>query len=399
MWDFLVIGAGPAGLKAGIKAAENGIGTKVIDEFPKPGGRLLGQLYQDNNGEWWNGIKEAEALVRKAESLNINIECGLSVYDLESKEDCWVVHTENSAIQTKHLLLATGASEKHFPLPGWTLPGTMSIGAAQVMSNVHRVKPGDNCIVIGVNVLSLSIAEELNMCGVNVKAIVLPVTHQIEEQAAKPQEVISRLMNLTHLAPSRILKILGSIGKLLPANLIAKIYPKQGIKMNGIPIKLKTAAQEIVGQDTVEGVELVDIDKEGVVIPKTEKIEQVDVVCISGGLTPLAELASVAGCEFKYVEALGGYVPVHNEKMETSISNLYVAGNITGVESAKVAMAQGEVAGLSVVKKQFDNNEIIVKQVDDAIEKVKRVRDEALIQFQPHIDKERTKLYQQSVEN
>ena len=85
--------------------------------------------------------------------------------------------------------------------------------------------------------------------------------------------------------------------------------------------------------------------------------------------------------------------------METSISNLYVAGNITGVESAKVAMAQGEVAGLSVVKKQFDNNEIIVKQVDDAIEKVKRVRDEALIQFQPHIDKERTKLYQQSVEN
>ncbi|TWH29412.1 FAD dependent oxidoreductase [Bacillus subtilis J22] len=56
MIDLLVVGAGPAGLSAAIEAAEQGLHVLVIDEFPRVGGRLLGQLHQEPDGEWWNGI-------------------------------------------------------------------------------------------------------------------------------------------------------------------------------------------------------------------------------------------------------------------------------------------------------------------------------------------------------
>src|SRR5699024_9103016 len=73
--DVVIIGAGPAGLSAAIECRENDLNVTVIDEFPKPGGRLLGQLHQEPDGEWWNGVKETKILVDKAEEYNTIIKC------------------------------------------------------------------------------------------------------------------------------------------------------------------------------------------------------------------------------------------------------------------------------------------------------------------------------------
>src|SRR5699024_11039104 len=87
---------------------------------------------------------------------------------------------------------------------------------------------------------------------------------------------------------------------------------------------------------------------------------------------------------FKYSEALGGHVPVLNEAMETPVDGLYVAGNITGIESSKVARDQGTVAGLSIVHNK-------VKSVESrqalymAMGEVKATREAASIQFHPDI--------------
>lgn len=59
MHDVVIIGAGPAGLSAAIQCRTYDLSVVVIDEFPKAGGRLLGQLHEEPNGEWWNGIKES----------------------------------------------------------------------------------------------------------------------------------------------------------------------------------------------------------------------------------------------------------------------------------------------------------------------------------------------------
>jgi len=68
------------------------------------------------------------------------------------------------------------------------------------------------------------------------------------------------------------------------------------------------------------------------------------------GLTPMAELAWLAGCEFVYVPELGGHVPVHDDDMETTLKGVYIAGDLTGIEEAHTAIEEGRVAGISVAE-------------------------------------------------
>lgn len=399
MIDLLIVGAGPAGLSAAISAAKSNMEVEVIDEFPEAGGRLIGQLYQKPDGEWWNGVELSAELKNSAVEAGVDIHCEVSVYDISKTDDSWIVYTNKGTFHSENVLLATGSSEKAIPLPGWTLPGVMSIGAAQVMSNVHRVKPGENCIVIGANVLSISIAHELIMAGVNVKSIVIPRAGTLSGDAGIPEKVMASLMRLTHLAPGKMLRTLGKAGRRVSPKLVVPLFPKKGVEMLGVLIKIKTAALEIVGNEEAIGVNTVEVDAKGNAIKGTERFEEADVVCIAGGLAPLVELASVAGCDFEYFMNLGGHVPVHNDRMETNVEGLYVAGNITGVESADVAMAQGAVAGYSAALKRYPQNSRLKSQLDAAIGSVITTRSEALIEFQPGIREARQKSYARDIFN
>src|SRR5699024_1980686 len=152
--DVVIMGAGPAGLSAAIECRKHGLDVVVIDEFPQPGGRLLGQLHEEPTGEWWNGVKETNKLLAQAEELNTTIQCEISVHHIEQGDGHYIVHTNKGLYPTTNVLIASGAAEAAVPVPGWTLPGVMSIGAAQVMTNVQRVRVGQRGIIIGVNVLS-----------------------------------------------------------------------------------------------------------------------------------------------------------------------------------------------------------------------------------------------------
>lgn len=393
MIDVIVIGGGPAGLAGAIACASFGLKVKVIDEFIKPGGRLLGQLHQEPSGEWWNGIKESERLHQEAKRLSVDICCGVSVYNLEKEEHGWNVHTSSGALEAPFVLVATGAAEYPIPLPGWTLPGVMSIGAAQVMTNVHRVQVGKKGIIIGANILAFAILNELQLAGIKVDRVLLPEKSPLSQKAGEPEEVMRSLLNAAHLAPSPLLRI-GS--HFMKNDRMRKIglnfYPKNGMKVNGTPLQLRKAALEIIGKDRVEGVRAADIDANGNIISESQTIYEADFVCIAGGLYPLAELAAVAGCPFQYIPELGGHVPHHSETMETPLDGLFVAGNITGIESGKIAMAQGTTAGLSIAKYAGKKSETIEQQLQQAIQNVRTVRRQATIQFNPKIDSGRNKM-------
>lgn len=396
MYDVVIVGAGPAGLSAAIACREWDLHVLVIDEFVKPGGRLLGQLHEEPNGEWWNGIEETKHLMAKAESLDTDIRCGISAHHLEKvKDHHFIVHTNKGTFEAKNLLIATGAAETAAPVPWWTLPGVMSIGAAQVMTNVHRVRVGEKGIVIGVNVLSAAIARELQLAGVNLHSMMLPAMNPVTKEHAHPKKVMDGLSRIAHLAPSAFLRF-GS--RFTKSDLVRKVatqfYPKSGVKMWGMPIHLRKAVTEINGKDRVESVTVFDVTADGKLIKGTERRIEVDFVCIAGGLYPLAELAAVIDLPLQYLEELGGHVPVHNKKMETPIDGVYVAGNITGIESAKVARAQGTVAGLSIAKKHVAGKADLDYRLLKAIEQVETIRNEATIQFHPHISEGREKIEQ-----
>lgn len=393
MTKVVIIGAGPAGLMAAITVAEQGIQVILIDEYMKAGGRLLGQLYEEPNGKWWNGIKESQKLYERATSLGVDIKMGNSVSNIEKQENSWLIYTDQAVYESNHLLLATGAAEQALPIPGWTLPGVMSVGAAQVMTNVHRVKPGDRGVIIGINVLSSAIAMELKLAGIEVACITLPRKNAVTEVAGNPYDVMNSLLHVAHMAPSNFVKF-GS--KLMKSEFLKKIgirfYPKNGVKMWDIPVMMRKAVIEINGMTEVEGVTIASITPSGEVIPGTEEKINADFVCIAGGLYPLAELAAVAGCPFYFIEELGGYVPLHNEKMETTIEGLYVAGNITGIEGAKVAISQGLTAGLSIV--QSITKKDCKAKIQEACQQIEESRDHAHIQFHPDVKTGKRKLQQ-----
>ena len=393
MTKVVIIGAGPAGLMAAITVAEQGIQVVLIDEYMKAGGRLLGQLYEEPNGKWWNGIKESKKLYDRATSLGVDIKIGTSVSNIEKHESSWLIYTDQEVYESSHLLLATGAAEQALPIPGWTLPGVMSVGAAQVMTNVHRVKPGDHGVIIGINVLSSAIAMELKLAGIDVACITLPKKNVVTDPAGNPYDVMNSLLHVAHMAPSNFVKF-GS--KLMKSEFLKKIgisfYPKSGVKMWDIPVMMRKAVIEINGITEVEGVTIASITPSGEVIPGTEEKINADFVCIAGGLYPLAELAAVAGCPFYFIEELGGYVPLHNEQMETTIEGLYVAGNITGIEGAKVAISQGLTAGLSMV--QSITGKDFKAKIQEACRQVEESRHHAHIQFHPDVKTGKRKLQQ-----
>ncbi|MED4587019.1 NAD(P)/FAD-dependent oxidoreductase [Brevibacillus choshinensis] len=384
MIDALIIGAGPAGLSAAIACAKQGLSVRVVDEFYRAGGRLLGQQHQEPDGTWWNGIDEATRLDREARAAGVEIECGVSVYNVVPSPTGWIVSTTTGEIETPQLLIATGASETAVPVPGWTLPGTMSIGAAQVMTNVQRVRVGERGVVIGVNILSVAIARELQLAGIQIDRMILPPASTVTGNAGVPEDVMRSLLRVAHLAPSPIIRWGSQLMKSTwMQRLGVSLYPPQGFSMWNIPIQLRTAALEIVGTSQVEGVRIARITPDGQPVAGTEQIIPADFVCIAGGLSPLAELAAIAGCPFAYVPSLGGHVPIHNDQMQTSLPGLFVAGNITGVESAKVAMAQGTVAGLSM---SYSCGALTDRELlENAIRQVSSVRQRATIQFHPDI--------------
>jgi sarcosine oxidase subunit alpha len=168
-----------------------------------------------------------------------------------------------------------------------------------------------------------------------------------------------------------------------------RFYPKAGIKTWGIPIQVRRTIVEVLGTEEVEGVHLSAVDVKGRRRGQVERVD-VDCVCIAGGLYPMSELASGAGCKMVFVEELGGEVPVYGADLQTTERGLYVAGNIAGVEGAKVALAYGRLAGHHIADAhgQLDDPAFVVR----AHEFVLMERARAPISFHPEVAKGRVKM-------
>jgi len=356
--DLVVIGAGPAGLAAAAETARLKGRVVVVDESPLPGGRLSSQIHPEPGSagrvqrRWFNGCAKAEHLVDEAKEAGAKIVYGASVWGVFPE---WFVGVTPATplspkkvlpvgFKTKALLIATGATQNPMILPGWTLPGVITAGAAQTMINVHRVLPGRKALVIGLDPLSLSVAYLMAQIGVELQGIFLPPTNALQFGPSLPPTAIKALSALSAYAPNRWLALLACASAKM-SRVSANLFPTSGLKVDGTKLFLRQAVAEIEGQDRVEMVTVVKLRADGTVKAGQEEKWPVDVVITSAGLSPLVELLQVGGCPLVHVSDLGGWVPVHNSKLETPVAGLYVAGSVTGVEGALVAEAQGRLAG------------------------------------------------------
>jgi len=386
-FNVVVIGAGPAGLSAAVTAAEAGARVAVVDENPIAGGRLLGQLHQESGGQWWIGKDVAAELSSRAAVAGVQVRTGREVWGLF---EGWRVALDGGEIlEASHVVLASGAAERAMPIEGWTLPGVMTVGAAQTLNNYYRVRPGERIAVVGVDPLSLTVAHELKLAGATVMGIYMPPKDTFNKERADPRYNLDYLSGMAHLAPNALLRAgAGLAGFPAVRKLAARLYPKSGLPVLGVRLKLRQSVTRILGNSRVTGVEVADVDGHGRPTGRTQVVD-VDCVCLSGGLYPVQELTG--GCRMARIEELGGRVPLYSSEMETTLKNLFVAGNVTGIEGAKVAMAQGRLAGSAIAARL---GLVSPAAVREAAEGVVRAREGSPITFLPGIREGRQKAEQ-----
>jgi thioredoxin reductase len=312
--DLAVVGAGPAGLAAAIEAAGAGVRVLLIDENAKPGGQLFKQIHKffgsKDHYAGTRGIDIGTKLLSDVQALGVEVMLDTVVWGIFANRTLGVIHErQNQRIEAKCICLATGASENALAFPGWTLPGVMGAGAIQTLINVERVLPGKRVLMVGSGNVGLIVSYQLLQAGAQVVAVVeaLPKVGGYGVHASK-------------------------------------------LRRNGVPILTSTTIKEAVGQNRVEKATTVALDAQWHQIPGTEREYDVDVICLALGLTPLSELAWMAGCNFAYISQLGGHVPIHDDNMQTTVSGIYVAGDLAGIEEASTAMEEGKLAGISVAE-------------------------------------------------
>ena len=325
--DLLIIGAGPAGLSAAIQAGGHGISTLVVDENSKPGGQLFKQIHKFFGSEAHNagtrGFKIGEILVHKIEN-NKNIELWLDsiVYGAIDSHHIEVVHKGKvQVVCCRNLLVATGAIEKGLCFPGWTLPGVMGAGALQTMININRVLPGKKMLMVGSGNVGLIVSYQFMQAGGEVVALVDAAAH------------------------------IGGYG--VHASKISRY---------GAKILTGTTVKKASGNEAVERAILTKVDKAFHPVEDSEWQVETDIIAIAAGLFPLTEMLRLLGCRFAMDFRLGGWIPLHNDRMETSVAGVYIAGDVSGIEEASTAMEEGRLAALSIARSQekisaseFDN--------------------------------------------
>lgn len=363
--DIVVIGGGPAGLSAARQAALQGLKVLLVDEQPSLGGRLHAQHHTDPRGGVWDGSEVAHELAKEAISAGVLFASEASAWSLEANRaeeidggqiiatSPWLVPLYQREIGVTNvsasaLVLATGSRQAPVAFPGWTLPGVVTAGAAQTFIQQHGVIPGRNAIIVGVDLLSLQVGEWLLREGCTVYGVVIAPKMGANLHKSQSNKAFQELVRLAEWAPSRVTRFLGRVASTPRLNNLAfRLFPRRGITANGLRLMPTTMILEAVGDKSVTHVRLCDLDVDGRQNMNTYREIPVDLVCTSAGLLPLTELASLAGCDMAFEPSLGGFVPIHSPKGQTTVDGIFVAGSMAGVDTAREAIRQGRVAGNS----------------------------------------------------
>lgn len=311
--EVVVIGGGPAGLSAAIEAARAGASVLVCDENKRPGGQLFKQIHKFFGSKAHNagirGIDIAKRLLKDTEDNGVEVWLDSPVIGVFKNKQVAVLHDGTTeVIQADRILISTGGGENALRFPGWTMPGVMGAGAAQTMANVNRVLPGRRILMVGSGNVGVIVAYQLMQAGAQVVGIVEGMDH------------------------------VGAYG----------VHAAK-LRRAGIPLFLSHTIVRVEGNEKVERAVIGEF-KNGKVVPGTETAVDVDAVCLAVGMHPMTELAWMAGVHHEFIGPLGGWMPMHDEDMETNLDGIYVAGDTAGVEEANTAMDEGRLAGTAIAE-------------------------------------------------
>ena len=326
--EVLVIGAGPGGLAAASAARRAGASVLVVDERPLPGGQFFKQVAVEAGGVPPDRQhREGRRLIEEVERGGVEIRRGIEVWGAFAPCELAVMQDGTIRIfEPRRLIVATGAYERAVPIPGWTLPGVMTTGAAQTLWRSYRRLPGQRVLIAGNGPLNLQVASELAAGGAKIAAVVetapVPMPGSLHALArmfgASPRLVLDGLRYRTHLLRAGLPVLYGST--------ITRVEASG----NALEVSVGASAAG----------------------PKSAGARSfsVDVVCMGFGFHPSNEILRALGCEHDHDAMRGQFTTRLDAETpgKTTVAGVFALGDCTGLGGARVALAEGTLVGATV---------------------------------------------------
>jgi NADPH-dependent 2,4-dienoyl-CoA reductase/sulfur reductase-like enzyme len=312
--DLAIIGAGPAGLAAAAFGAELGLDTLLIDEQEAPGGQIYRAVERAPDSsplgaDYLAGLPLAAAL----RASGARYRPATTVWHIDPDGTLSLAAGGISeTVTARRILLATGAIERPVPIPGWTLPGVMTVGAAQILLKTADLVPEGRAVLAGQGPLLYLAAVQLARAGAPPVALLETTPHANYHAAAR---------RLAGLWPGR--HVLGKgLGLML------------AVRRAGIPVRRGVRGLRAVGRGWVEGVAW-----EGGEIAA-------DHLFLHEGVIPNIQISLALQLAHHWDEAQLCWRPVVDEWGRTSLPNIVIAGDGGGIAGAEAAALSGRLASL-----------------------------------------------------
>lgn len=305
--DILIVGGGAAGMSAALAASSNNeLSVTLIDDNPGLGG----QIWRAELGK--TKSPQAVRLIDTIERGRISIINNGQVFAI-SGEQCLAAETPDGRLELKYekLIIATGARERFLPFPGWTLPNVFGVGGFQTLVKGGLNIDDKHVVVAGTGPLLLAVADYLHAKGARVVMIA-------EQASAAKVRMFARGL---WRSPSKVVDAAA-----LRARLIA------------VPYRTDCWVRSAEGTTKLEQINLFDKGK-----ARTLKC---DFLACGFHLIPNTELASLLRSRIE-----NGVVEV-NEFQQTSVENIFCAGEPTGIGGLEAALVEGTIAGLAAAGKE-----------------------------------------------
>ncbi|RLJ60040.1 NADPH-dependent 2,4-dienoyl-CoA reductase/sulfur reductase-like enzyme [Litoreibacter meonggei] len=322
MIDFLIVGAGPAGMSAAVEAIKHGAHPVVVDNRPEPGGNIYAYLGSNRSHrtermhifgpDYAKGAALLDAFLAAVAEQKITYHASTKLWQV-GPQGGYAFHGPDGSQSgiAKKILLATGAQERPMPISGWTLPGVMGVGAAQILMKSGGELPKGNIVIVGAGPLPLLLTEQLHQAGRPVSAVVEP-------------KGSSKL-----LAASS--QLLGAAAAFKTSSKGAVLLAKRFLRRT--PVWRNASGLKIIGNEQATGIQFT-----------AEKAVdlQASIVLIHDGIIPNLNPLLAASLDTKYSQQQQTW---HAQ----SKGAVYIAGDGAGILGVEAAVLSGRMATLDAL--------------------------------------------------
>ena len=350
----IIIGAGPAGIRAAQTLVEFGLHPIILDEGIRWGGQIYRQQpthFQRTSRQLYGfDAPRADALSQTFMALTDKVDYRPQslVWNVEQNRLDVIHQGQSSTLSWQALIVATGATDRILPFPGWTLPGIFSMGATQIALKYQACAIGENVVLAGTGPLLYLVAYQYVKAGARVLAVLDTANFSSQLKA------IPGLLNQ-------------------PRQLARGMYYVGWLRSRGIKVRRGIRLVRAEGQDKLQAL-----------VIKNERGEEETLVCDAAGvgyaLRSETQIADMLGCEFSYDSMQRAQLPLKDISGRSSLKGVYLAGDGAGIMGADAAELAGERSALALLQDQgvcsagIDSMQRRIQDLEKRLEKISRFR-------------------------